>query len=74
MDYTAWMSFVEEQPEDYYRIYRIGKHLDKGETSTALSLRDYLSHTHPDRLDWIDFRISAAIADSITQTEIDEAW
>jgi hypothetical protein len=74
LDYTGWHDFLMAQDEDYYKIFLFGEYLDMGQTSQAASILDSLKWVHPDRMDWLQFRLQLAQADSIGATELNTAW
>jgi hypothetical protein len=74
LDASGWNDFTAGQTADYYLMYRIGDKLQKGNINKAIELKDSLTATHPDMLDWLDFRFDLATADSIDATHISTAW
>lgn len=73
LDGTAWNNFLESRDESYYQLYRIGEHIDKGETASAQTLLDSLDLI-TDRTEWVQFMIDLAVADTVTATDISTGW
>ncbi|TVR37284.1 MAG: T9SS C-terminal target domain-containing protein, partial [Cryomorphaceae bacterium] len=73
LDATEWNTYLNSRSETYYKLYRLGQHLDLGQTGAAENLLDSLP-INSEKKDWLQFKINLANADTVTEGDFDTAW